>query len=109
MEQEPPNAQLNYSKPDEARMFPLIEEQRQSDLTVKTFCEKKGIAIHSYYYWNKKYRDKNKDASANRSPFTRLQLQEEAPGRLFCELTTPSGRRLRFYQPVSAVFLQSFL
>ena len=111
MEQELKEGQLNYSKPDEAQMFPLIEERRKSGLTVKIFCERKGIALHSFYYWNKKYQNKRKKlATDNKPAFTRLQIQEEASAdRLFCELVTPSGRKLRFYQSVSAVYLQSLL
>lgn len=102
MEQEFKENKLSYSKPDESKMFPLIEEQRQSGLTVKTFCERKGIALHSYYYWNKKYRNKRKRTTRERHSFTRLQIQEEAGGRLFCELITPSGGRIR---GLSSVFI----
>lgn len=109
MEQELKDGQLTYSKPDEGQMFLLIEEQRQSGLTVKTFCEKKGIAVHSYYYWNKKCRNKNKPASDNGPAFTRLQMQDEVSRHLFCELIAPSGRKLRFYQSISATYLQSLL
>ncbi|TAN15270.1 MAG: hypothetical protein EPN37_09950 [Chitinophagaceae bacterium] len=110
MEQEPGSNQLSYSKRDETTMFPLIEEQRKSGLTVKAFCETKGIAPHSYYYWNKKYWNNRKRTTSKRSSFTRLQIQEEAPAdRLFCELITASGGKLRFYQSVPAVYLQSLL
>lgn len=110
MEQEHGSGQLNYSKPGEAEMFVLIEEQRQSGLTIKAFCERKGIALHSFYYWNKKYRNKRKRTTGERSSFTRLQIQEETSSdRLFCELITPSGGKLRFYQSVSATYIQSLL
>lgn len=111
MEQEHGSGQLNYSKPGEAEMFVLIEEQRQSGLTIKAFCERKGIALHSFYYWNKKYQNKRKKrAIDNKSAFTRLQIQEETSSdRLFCELITPSGGKLRFYQSVSATYIQSLL
>lgn len=109
MEQESQSGQLNYSKPDKATMFALIEEQQQSGLTIKAFCEQKGIAPHSYYYWNKKYRDKKEPVSDNNPSFARLQVQEEMEGCLFCELTTPSGGKLRFYQSVPADYLQSLL
>ncbi|MGH2645889.1 MAG: IS66 family insertion sequence element accessory protein TnpA [Chitinophagaceae bacterium] len=110
MEKEMTETQQSYSKPDETRMFPLIEEQRQSGLTIKAFCQTKGIAPHSYYYWNKKYQNNRKKQTNNNKPsFTRLQILEEAPGRLFCELTTLSGGKLRFYQSVPAAYLQSLL
>lgn len=79
MEQESPKGQLNCFKPDETKIFLLIEEQRQSGLTVKAFCETKGIALHSFYYWNKKYQSKRKThAIDNRPAFARLQIQEES-------------------------------
>ena len=79
MEQESPKGQLNYFKPDETKIFLLIEEQRQSGLTVKAFCETKGIALHSFYYWNKKYQSKRKKHAIDNKPaFTRLQIQEES-------------------------------
>ncbi|MGH2642910.1 MAG: IS66 family insertion sequence element accessory protein TnpA [Chitinophagaceae bacterium] len=109
MEQVRPSDQLNYSKPDEAMMFPFIEEQRRSGLTVKAFCARRGIATHSYYYWNKKYRDKNNPAPDKHPAFTRLQIQQERERVLFCELITPLGGKLRFYQSVPAAYLQSLL
>lgn len=108
MEQPTTSAQ-RADKPDDAMMFSLIEEQQRSGLTVKVFCGKQGITPHSFYYWMKKYRNRHPTAVDKKSRFTRLQLPDEAPGTLFCEVVTATGGRLRFYQPVPAAYLQSLL
>jgi hypothetical protein len=42
------------SRQDE--MFALIEQCNQGNQTKKLFCEQRGIALSSLYYWQKKYR-----------------------------------------------------
>lgn len=34
-----------------------LKERHDSSLTVKAFCEKQGLNIKSYYYWQKLIRD----------------------------------------------------
>lgn len=109
MDQSTRGNQFALPRRDEQTMFGLIEEQKQSGLTVKAFCEEKHIPSHSFYYWNKKYRDKHNSVISNGTSFAMLDLQDEVPGKLFCELITPAGGRLKFYQPVSAALLQSLL
>lgn len=107
--EQPSNNTQPQGKPEERTMFGLVEEQQKSGLTVKVFCQKHDIAPHTYYYWVKKYRNKHRMEANEKAAFTRLQLPGEVSGSLFCEIVTSSGGRLRFYQPVSATYLQSLL
>ncbi|MDP2236869.1 MAG: hypothetical protein Q8J88_10580 [Bacteroidales bacterium] len=38
----------------EARYFELIDLQQASGLSVTEFCSNEGIAVSTFYYWNKK-------------------------------------------------------
>lgn len=111
MEQQTTTASSPATRLDEQTMFRLIAERQESGLSVKSFCEKHQLSPHTYYYWNKKYRNKNKPATDEPVGFSLLGIKDTADmsSYLFCELITPSGKCLRFYQPVSVSFLQSLL
>ncbi|MBX6379378.1 MAG: hypothetical protein IRZ01_01670 [Thermoflavifilum aggregans] len=96
MEQSTPGNQSVSTNRDEQIMFAFIEEQKQSGLIVKAFCEEKNIPPHSFYYWNKKYRDKNTSVKNGKTSFTMLDIQDNVSGTLFCELITAAGGRLKF-------------
>ncbi|MGH7238843.1 MAG: IS66 family insertion sequence element accessory protein TnpA [Candidatus Saccharimonadales bacterium] len=97
------------SKANEEAMFSLISQREQSGISVKDFCKNHQLSEGTYYYWRKKLLNKGQPKPKNQQGFTMLQLDVENPGSLFCEMTLPHGGRLRFYQPVSASFLQSLL
>ncbi len=97
MEQLMQGNQAETAKRDEQTMFAFIEEQKQSGLTVKAFCEERQIPPHFFYYWNKKYRDRNNPTKNSETSFTLLDIQNKVSGSLFCELITPAGGRLKFY------------
>lgn len=99
-----PQPQIN-----EETMVSLISEREQSGICVKDFCKDHQLSEGTYYYWRKKLLNKSKSTPKNQQGFTMLELGNEGAGSLFCEMTTPSGGRLRFYQPVPASFLQSLL
>lgn len=111
MEQQATPVPVQPPRLDEQKMFTFIAEQLKSGLTVKAFCEKHQLSPHTYYYWNKKYKARNKPPDDKPSGFSQLNIQDRTgrDNHLFCELITPSGNQLRFYQPVPVSFLQSLL
>ena len=52
-----------------------IQNQRQSGLSMASWCKKNDISITTFYYW----RDKLLPKSVNRATFVELQDTQEAP------------------------------
>lgn len=69
----------------------------------KQFCLQNNIAYHVFHYWYKVYRDQ---PSATGS-FVALNLAAAQQSGIELHLT--DGRRLVFYQPVSADFLRALI
>ena len=92
----------------EQEMFALIEEQQRANMKVGPFCAQHQIVRSRYYYWLKKYRSRQPTQNS-KSGFTLLKLESECANPLFCELVTPDGDRIRFFQPVGACYLKSLL
>lgn len=42
----------------EEMMISLIEQWRESGKTQKVFCQEKGIALATFYYWLKRHRQR---------------------------------------------------
>ena len=51
-------------------MFSHVEACRSSRQSQKDYCEDKGIALSTFQYWAKKYREE----------FSRAEASDEAPG-----------------------------
>jgi hypothetical protein len=45
---------------DEKKFIELHQRQKESGLTVKEFCSNEIIAPSTFYYWQKKLRDRNR-------------------------------------------------
>lgn len=85
-------------------MAVLLQRQKESGLSVKSFCSNEGIAPSSFYYWQKKLR---KEDTGGRF----IPLLVRAPGLVACpasgqmpapgmdntplEITYPNGTTLR--------------
>lgn len=100
---------IPQTKINEDTIVSLISQREQSGMCVKDFCKSHQLSEGTYYYWRKKLLNKDQPQPENQQGFTMLQLDNNVPNTLFCEMTTPNGGRLRFYQPVPASFLQSLL
>jgi hypothetical protein len=44
------------------KYFPIIEEFLKSKQSVRAFCEQKGVNVHTFGYWKKKYHDRRQAA-----------------------------------------------
>jgi hypothetical protein len=79
----------------------ILNEQKNSSLSIKTFCEKNNLASASFHNWKKRY---GNDGTA-RPGFTKLQITTPAAGSvLFAEVYG-----IKIYQPVSAAYLKELL
>jgi transposase-like protein len=83
----------------------LIEIQKESGLSIRSFCSNEGIAPSTFYYWQKKIR---KQSGGDRfiplvvkSPaatFDQVSQREPIPRQgsdMFLEITYPNGIRLK--------------
>jgi len=75
----------HYSAEDRER---LIREQAESGLTKKAFCEKRGVHVSTFHWWNKQ-----------RKKGARLQLAEVEVRHKVAplEIELPGGKRFGLY------------
>ncbi len=99
-------------------MAVLFERQKQSGLSVRSFCSNEGIAPSTFYYWQKKLR---KDSAAGRF----IPLLVQAPGSIACrpsgespvtgtgdtffEISYPNGTTLRIRDSLDLAGLRSLV
>lgn len=88
-------------------MFNLLAEHASTGLTVKQFCEQKGLSSGMFYYWQKKYKT-GLAGDRGAGGFTLLALEgrseEQTAGDLFAEY-----KGIRFYQQPSADFFKQLI
>jgi len=89
-------------------MFNLLSEYASTGLTVKQFCEQKGLSPGMFYYWQKKYKSGFAAGDQQAGGFTLLALEgpieDRASGCLFAEY-----KGIRFYQQPSADFFKQLI
>ena len=99
-------------------MVVLLERQKESGLSVRSFCSNEGIAPSTFYYWQKKLR---KEDSGGRF----IPLLVRAPGSVACpasgqrlapgaentplEILFPNGTTLRIRQTLDLAGLRSLV
>jgi transposase-like protein len=84
-----------------SEILDLLQEYRESKLSVKLFCEKRSISEGSFQNWRKRYG--TDQSSATGTAFTAVSVSAAAVG-LFAEVNG-----IRIYQPVSAGYLKELL
>ena len=101
-----------------SKMAVLLERQKESGLSVKSFCSNEGIAPSTFFYWQKKLR---KEDTVGRF----IPLLVRAPGSAVCpasvqkltpgmdntplEITYPNGTTLRIRQTLDLAGLRSLV
>src|SRR4051812_11714429 len=106
---------MQNSDKTQQQMFLMIASWQESGLTQKVYCEQHSIRYHVFHYWYKKYRDTQ--LSDKKAGFIPLQLKSyssaaETPFTVpaagaHTEIVLPDGRRILFYQPISADYLKA--
>jgi hypothetical protein len=93
----------------------MVESWRQSGLSVRAYCEIHHLSPYTLQYWKGKSAKRNAPQKSGLGPsvFVPVKITRAAlptnPSPVFCELVTPSGRRLLFRRQVAAHFLKSLL
>ena len=101
-----------------SKMVVLLERQKESGLSVRSFCSNEGIAPSTFYYWQKKLR---KDTGSGRF----IPLLVRAAGSASCpasvhqpvpdmentplEIAYPNGTTLRIRQTLDLAGLRSLV
>jgi transposase-like protein len=78
----------------------LIQLQKRSGLSIKSFCTKHGISMATFHNWKQQLKKPASDLAG--SGFAKLAIQETALPLLFAEV-----KGIRLYQPVSVDFLKA--
>jgi transposase-like protein len=84
-----------------------IAEQERSGVSVRRFCQTRGIREHLFYYWRKRLREQQQPmrfALVERGP-----ARQEAASEASLELVLASGERLRIGAGVDAITLRMVL
>ena len=98
---------MRHNDQHREKMFSLISAWQQSGLSQRAYCGQHGVRYSLFHYWYKRYRDEQ-TAPAGQASFVSLDLQP-SPSAASVELLLPDGRRLVFYQGVSAEYLKALI
>ncbi len=102
------------------KFLKLQERQKESGLSVRSFCSNEGIAPSSFYYWLKKLKNEAngkrfiplvvKSAGENVNPFLQSELAQgqRVDGPLL-EITYPNGITLRVKNDLDLVHLRALV
>lgn len=88
-------------------MLSLVQEQQSGELPVKAFCELKNISEACYYYWRKKYVNKENPVNEQQAEnFSLLQMHddEQNDALLFAEY-----KGLKLYREVPVSYLKELM
>ena len=97
---------MQSNEPVQQKMFSLIDQWQQSDITQKLFCEQNNIQYYVFHYWYGRYRKQNQNTE--KSPRF-IKLAVSSTGNAYAELILPDGKRLLFHQPVTSDYLKMLI
>lgn len=83
----------------------LVDEQKQSNCTVKEFCVTRGINEGTFFNWRKRY-------NAGQEPiadFISLQMDRPQASLLFAEIEHPGKAMIRVFRQVDPSYLKALL
>ena len=91
-----------------AEMFPLIRSWEASELSQKEFCARHELKPHIFWYWLRRYREKEQ---SGRSPqnFIPIKMESSEEKSSFAEIIYPDGTRLLFSEAVDLKGLRHLL
>lgn len=87
------------------RMFALLAS-RDSDQSVSSFCQDRGIKEASFYYWQKKYREMNPEEQI--SGFATVELAGPV-GNPVATIQLPGGALITLFHPEAFSYIQPLL
>jgi len=91
-------------------MYPLIRQWQSSGQSKSSFCRARNIKLHTFYYWEQKYRKETAGSIQEHGQFVKLQIntsEEQDSGKL--TMSCPNGVCLEFEVLPSPSFLGALL
>ena len=102
-----------------SKMAVLLERQKESGLSVRSFCSNEGIAPSTFYYWQKKLRTEDtggrfvpllvRAPGSASYPASGQQPAGSGLDNTPLEITYPNGTTLRVRQTVDLAGLRSLV
>jgi hypothetical protein len=102
-----------------AKFARLIERQKESGLSVRSFCSNEGIAPSTFYYWQKKIRKQLggerfiplvvKSQAATFNPISPREPVQRQGGDIFLEITYPNGISLKIKNEMDLAGLRALI
>ena len=80
----------------------LLRQQEDSNMTIKAFCNRKGLIEQTFYKWRKRYDPINEKQEG----FIPIQLSEPA-NSIFAEIEWPEKLIIRVFRKVDADYLKA--
>jgi hypothetical protein len=93
-----------------AEMYPLIRQWQSSGLSKSEYCSVHNIKLHTFYYWEQKYRKETADSINKVGQFVELQInttEEQGSEKLI--ICCPNGVYLKFVELPSPSYLCALL
>ncbi|WPV67056.1 IS66 family insertion sequence element accessory protein TnpA [Chitinophaga sp. LS1] len=92
----------------EEYMFSLIAEQATSGQSIKSFCARHGIPSGKWFYWQKRYQQRNLEAHSENGSFTLLQISPDVVSSIDSAIFA-EYKGMKIYRPVPASFLKELI
>ncbi len=93
-----------------AEMYPLIRQWHSSGQSKSAFCTSHNIRLHTFYYWQQKYREEKSVSDNGSGEFVELQISSsEAPLKREFEICCPNEVHLKFGGLPSPSFLGALI
>lgn len=93
-----------------AEMYPLIRQWQSGEQSKSDFCRAHHIKLHTFYYWEQKYRKETATHNSKVGEFVALQInsseEQVDEGLTIC---CPNGVQLKFGAVPSPTFLGALL
>jgi len=93
-------------------MFPIIKRYFECDLTQTNFCDQEDLALPTFHYWLKKYKQQMSAKSEDtpcRQAFLPLRLTSQSHAEATCEIALPNGILIRFGYPLKPEQLVQYI
>ncbi len=93
------------------QMFLYVEQFKESNLSIKQFCQQNNLRYHAFHYWSKRYRQSS-NAEAPEPVFRQISIKPANTSNIssaFAEVSFPAGHQVRLLQIVSADYLKALI
>ncbi|KGJ97958.1 IS66 family insertion sequence element accessory protein TnpA [Thalassotalea sp. ND16A] len=89
----------------------VIEQQKQSGLSISSFCKNNQITVSTFYLWKKRLSEDKADEPAldKKHQLVPLFVTDSVQSNSTITLTTPDGYQLSFGEQLSPTSLSAFV